>query len=96
MELNLARFFKDCNKGFSIGNKRKAKENMGILLNDRITQDMEKAEVLNALLISVFTIKTSLQEFLVPDSREGNLEQGICTLGGRLSDQGILRQIGHT
>ncbi|KAK4811992.1 hypothetical protein QYF61_022988 [Mycteria americana] len=49
LELDLARDVKDNKKGFFkyIGDKRKARENVGLLLNkagDLVTQDMEKAE----------------------------------------------------
>lgn len=52
LELNVARIVKDSNKCLSIGDKRKTKENIGILLNDKITQDTEKAEVLNTFYSS--------------------------------------------
>lgn len=50
--MDLARDVKDSKKGFSkyISNKRKIRENVWLLLNgarDLVTQDMEKAEVLN-------------------------------------------------
>ena len=66
LELNLARDVKDNKKGVSkcISNKRKARENVGPLLNgagNLVTQDMEKVEVLNIFSTSVFTGKTSLQ-----------------------------------
>ena len=97
-------FFKDylCphnKKNFckGVGDKRLSRENMGPLLSemgDLVTQDMEKAEVLNAFLAPVFPSKTSLQEFQVPETRE-RLKQSTCILGGRgsgreyFSKQGI-------
>lgn len=53
MELNLTRDTIDNKTGLYryIGDKRKSKENVGLLLNEMeglVTQGMEKAEVLNA------------------------------------------------
>ncbi|GAB0206869.1 mitochondrial enolase superfamily member 1 [Grus japonensis] len=74
MELNLARDVKDNKKGFYkyISDKRKARENVGLLLNGAgalVTQDMEKSEVLNAAFASVYSSKTGLQESQVPETK---------------------------
>jgi len=65
MEFSLVRDVKDNKKG----NKRRNKENVGPLLSetgDLVTQDTEKAEVLNVSFVSVFTSKTSFQESQIP------------------------------
>ena len=51
--------------------KRKTREDVSPLLNGTgtsVTQNMEKAEVLNTLLSTVFSIKTSFQDSQVPDT----------------------------
>ncbi|GAB0207101.1 mitochondrial enolase superfamily member 1 [Grus japonensis] len=63
-ELNLARDIKDSKKSFYtyVSDKKKTRENVGPLQNetgDLVTQDMEKAEVLNDFFASVFTSKSS-------------------------------------
>ncbi|GAB0205106.1 mitochondrial enolase superfamily member 1 [Grus japonensis] len=60
----MAREVKDNKKSFYwyVSDKRKMKENVGPLQNemgDQVTQDMEKAEVLNRFFASVFTSKGS-------------------------------------
>lgn len=64
-------------------------------LEDLVTHDMEKDAVLNDTFASVFTSKTRLQESQVPEIRR-NAGTRQCTLGGKGSGQGILRQTGHT
>jgi len=73
MELNLTKGFKGYKKVFNkyIGDKRKTRENVGPLLNEKgdlITQEMEKAEVLNAAFASVFTSKIDPWESQGPET----------------------------
>jgi len=75
LELNPARDVKDNKKGFFnyISNKRKARDNVGPLLNEvgaLVTEDTEKAELLNACFASVFTAKAGPQESQPLEVRE--------------------------
>ncbi|XP_068856794.1 uncharacterized protein [Aphelocoma coerulescens] len=74
LELNLGKDVKDFKMGFFkyIGNKRKTKDNMDPLLNGGetlVTEDAEKAELLNAFFALAFTDKTSPQGSLAQEIR---------------------------
>ncbi|CAM4572640.1 unnamed protein product [Lepidochelys kempii] len=80
LELQLARHVKSNKKGFFryVSNKKKVKESVGPLLNEGgnlVTEDVEKANVLNAFFVSVFTNKVSSQTTALGSTAWGGGDQ---------------------
>ncbi|GAB0207445.1 mitochondrial enolase superfamily member 1 [Grus japonensis] len=84
IELNLARDVKDNKKSFYryVSDKRRTRENVGPLRNEtgnRVTQDMEKAEVLNDFFASVFTGKCLSHTVQVAEGRDWRMQNRLLS-----------------
>ncbi|PKU46909.1 alpha-n-acetylneuraminide alpha- -sialyltransferase [Limosa lapponica baueri] len=80
LELNLAKDVKDNQTGFCkyISSKRKARKNVGLLLNEMgalVMEDTENMELLNASFASVFIAKAGSQESQTPEEEKKSGER---------------------
>ncbi|GAB0210350.1 mitochondrial enolase superfamily member 1 [Grus japonensis] len=111
-EISLARDVKDNKKSFYryVSDKRRTRENMGPLRNemgDPVTQDMEKAEVLDDFFASVFTGKCLSHTAQVTEGRdwenaepptvgEDQVQEYLRNLKGKKEDPGNYRLVSLT
>ncbi|KAK4821712.1 hypothetical protein QYF61_027784 [Mycteria americana] len=94
LELSLAAAVKDNKKHFFkyIGSKRRAKENLQLLVDgggNTVTKDEEKAEVLNAFFASVFNSRANCSLGTQPlelEDRDGNQNGAPIIQGEMVSD----------
>ncbi|GAB0184015.1 hypothetical protein GRJ2_000866800 [Grus japonensis] len=98
IELNLARDVKDKKKSFYryASDKRRMRENVGPLRNETgnlVTQDMEKAEVLNDFFASVFTGKCSSHTAQVTERKGRDWENAEPPPVGEDQDREYLRNL---
>ncbi|GAB0183728.1 mitochondrial enolase superfamily member 1 [Grus japonensis] len=98
IELNLARDVKDNKKSLYryVSDKRRTRENVGPLWNetgDLVTQDVEKAEVLNDLFASVFTGKSLSHTAQVTEGKVRDWENEEPTTVGEDQVREYLRNL---
>ncbi|GAB0189884.1 mitochondrial enolase superfamily member 1 [Grus japonensis] len=98
LELNLARDIKSNKKSFCryVSDKRKTRENVGPLwkeTGDLVTQDMEKAELLNDIFVSVITSKCSIHTTQVTEGKGRDWENEELPTAGEDQVQDHLRNL---